>query len=662
MSALALALAAAVAAAPPIHLERADLLEHEVETGRSVASGSVRIRRADLVLEADRATLVGTRLEAEGNVRITQGEDILTGTRATYEMRTGAGTIDRARGFWGGVHVAADRLIVTETQAAIAEGGLLSPCAIGTPFGPSFRARRFEILRGQRIRARFLRVQVGPVPILFFPALSMPAPTGLGFPGARTAPSMRLAVGRGDFDGVFAKTGVEYEMGSYGQGLFRVDYRTRVGWALGLDHRIAFPAGRGDLFTEAYWADVRDGRDRHRLRVRYLGDVTDRLHLRAQAHRVSDRLFLRDFFVREFLEEEPPANDVTLTYRGDAWVGRLSWIGNPNRDEVPEAEYLPEAEVRWMPRRLPGGFVAEGEASIARIGTDDGRTDTEFTRGRGRARLSRPTPLDGFVATPFIAADVARYTRDERIGGGGGTRTLPSVGATLETLLVGRWGDRWRHILRPAVTFEHIERRGLAPDPIIVRDPDDRLRDGDVVSIDLDSKFVRRRRDGSAHRLGKILLSTFYDPDRRPHRWGDIRAVARLSPTPRVAFSLEAAYDPNVNLVARSDAALSYASDSWSASATLHRSNGRVRENDQLQIGGNVEGWVTGAWWGRLGFAFDAKEGRLDSARYHLTRRGACWTVGLGFEDQRLLDRQTYFFTLGLTPFGRPAEVSVGGY
>lgn len=661
VAALAAAALLSVAPLPVVQLERADELVHDLRTGRSVATGGVRIRRDSFVLEADTASIQGSTVEAEGRVVLSDGVDVVGGRRAEYDFESQSGVVESARGVWGGVHVAADRLVIHDSRSAVAEGGALSPCALEGAFSPLFKADRFEILRGKRIRSRFLRVQVGPIPILFFPILSLPAPSG-GLVGTKTAPAIRLSTGRGDFEGLFARSGVDYDVGPFGTGTLHVDFRQRVGWAFGEDHVFDLPPGRGKLRTDVYWADVRDGRSRSRGRARYIGDLTDRFSFRSQVHRVSDRGFVRDFFFREFVEEEPPASDATFTYRGRAWVGRLTWVGNVNRDDFSEPEYLPEGEVRLLPRRLPGGFVAEGEAAMARIGLEDVRLDTEYTRTRGRARLSRPTPVGPlFTVTPFVGADVAHYSRDDRTGREGGTRSLPSAGFTIESLLVGRLGDRWRHIVRPSLTFEHVERTGLNPTDIILVDPADRLRDGDAVSIEMDHRFVRRRSNGSIRRIGRILLSTFWDADMLPDRWGDVRVDARLSPTERVVFSLDGSYDAVHNLIERADLALSYKADSWNASFSLVRSNGGTPAEDQLQIGGGAAGWVNDRWWAEARLAFDAEEGTLDQGRYGLTHRGECWTVGFGFEDQRQLDRDSVFVVFGLTPFGTPAEVEFGG-
>lgn len=177
----------------------ADLLE--VERQQAHAQGEVRVDYGDISMTANelKADLASRILDAEGNVRFSQGDRLLSGSQLHYELDAREGWLTAARGRAGPLLFAGDRIEMHD-RTVTATSGTFTTCDLPHPHY-RISAREITIVDGRRAILQGAQLWYGNKRLLRLPRLSQPVP-GRGVEAQGLVPRSGYASGDGFFAGI----------------------------------------------------------------------------------------------------------------------------------------------------------------------------------------------------------------------------------------------------------------------------------------------------------------------------------------------------------------------------------------------------------------------------------------------------------------------------
>ncbi|NDY91998.1 LPS-assembly protein LptD [Ideonella livida] len=285
--------AAAPAPTGPVDLSAARLRS---EGGaQTVAEGEVVLRRAGMQLSADllRYLHADETAIAEGEVRLSRGEDRFVGSRAELNLRTEAGVVEQPR-----FHVAragaggqARRIEFQGGRQLSAQQAAYSSCDLDAPGGPDWVLtmdrldldfeRNEGLARGAVLR--FMDVPLLAIPTLSFPATDQPKSGWL-------PPTI-------DFDsraGVVISEAYYWRLAPNRDATLMPVISSRRGVGLRGDYRYLLPSDTGQLAFHALPSDRVAGRERYSLEFSHEGEVSGGLRYQLTGQRASDDAYWKD--------------------------------------------------------------------------------------------------------------------------------------------------------------------------------------------------------------------------------------------------------------------------------------------------------------------------------------------------------------------------------
>lgn len=536
----------------PVQLE-ADQLSYDRKQSIYRASGDVRLIQGDFQVQGQELLWhqPSGRIEISGDVKLTSPDEELSGSRASYNLLEGTGTVKEGHFFLRGenIHLRGERIERRGEDRYHVSRGTFTTCDGAVPSW-KFGAEELDLTLGEFARARNMIFYLGNVPSFYFPYLIYPAKT------ERESGLLIPSVGFSDKRG-FQYSGAYYQvLGINQDATLYLDYLSRMGIGKGLEYRYIF--GRDNAGeARAYHIDVdqvndvKVDEDRYALAWRHDGHLPGDIRIVADAEYVND----------------------------DRYFDDLSEVaGEYNRDKV---ESFLFAEKNW------DGYSLVGEARYTR--------DLESTDHRMLQQLPRLTFSSfrkGFGETPFYSLLDTEYTRFWRRDGPDGERLRlsPALGADLffwqhvhinpqiayhQNLYWGLDHDqdddrngiaefsvklhtrleriyrfdtlRLRHSLEPEVVYRYIPDEDQQDVPDF--DIHDRIEAADSIEFGLVQRLTARvEREGRAPDYREVLylrLAQSFDLDRLTGDRGfkALKAKMKLRPADGLRLDGEARYD-----------------------------------------------------------------------------------------------------------------------
>ncbi|RMH59970.1 MAG: LPS-assembly protein LptD [Candidatus Hydrogenedentota bacterium] len=640
-----------LAAGPRMVIE-ADSSTYDAATGRFHLTGNVAVTRlgaegdSSITLLADRMEGVnGGEIAAVGNVVVLYGDREAHAARGRYDQiwRTGEfEDVDMVADSW---FLDARRLTFSGSGRYSFQDLELTTCDY---LPPHYRFRASHgVFKNGRLTLYNARMLIGKVPVFWLPYISVP----VGAP----RPPFRLQLGKTNFEGYYAKLTYLYDLGRFGQGGLKLDYRSRRGWGGGVEHTFFLPRGSIDL--DLYGIDERGRGKRNVIRPRYRQtlDGHDRWRVVADYYKVSDAQFLQDYRFRDFTSKPEPVSFGAVTYRGDAKAFMVRGVGNPNRGKYEVTERMPEVRALFLPRRLPGGLYVEGEGNVTLFRTTlPYLNDTalrlspaarataslkSFARAGGEVTVKRPTPFFGrWTVTPYAGLMAMGYTEVDsrplkRV------RFLPRVGMTIGNFFLWNLGKHTRYMIRPVVDVSDRSIHGPAPGQTPVVDHIDLVRDERPVKVILDQGLFRRSAHGWAEKL-RVRLDGGIDLDRmKGSRYLPIHGKVELwwGRESKLLGDLE--YDPNIPLLTSVRAVLFHKTRLWEVRGNYYLQRGEFGLEDLENVGGDAAVYLLPTLKIMAGGSYDLEDDKLDFVRYGIEKTFHDWIVGIQVTDQRLVNR-----------------------
>ncbi|MDA1045077.1 MAG: hypothetical protein O3C57_07635, partial [Verrucomicrobia bacterium] len=299
---------------------RADSLNYDRKNNVVEGIGHVIIRKGDVILHADyvRVNTLTEEAEAQGNVKITRGEEEWTGDSVTYNFKTGQGATFGLAGSAEPFHLESDSVERT------AEGNLLLKHARVTTCNNEpgrrhyhIRAREVEVEPNEIIKGRGTVWYVGRVPILYTPYWYKDLDNEFGW---------KFVPGQNSRMGTFLLSSYHYRINPSLRGETHLDTRTERGLAVGQDFKwnvndvnqgtvqMYFADDQKPLDDDEDAATVDIDDSRYRIRFQDRHQFSDKDTVRIYGHKLSDTDVIEDFFDKEYRAERQPDNYVSYTH------------------------------------------------------------------------------------------------------------------------------------------------------------------------------------------------------------------------------------------------------------------------------------------------------------------------------------------------------------
>lgn len=661
--------------------------------GNNSAYGTnVFMQYGDTTLQADSATLYeGTSdADADGHVRIQQGDQIWVGEHMHYNFKTRQMRSEQFRS--GKPPVFADgRELTGNTTNKVydARHALVTSDDVKEP-AVYFRASHIRIVPGKYVEMWNGVFYADGVPVFYFPYYRRnigPRANNINFlPGYRSS------------YGPYLLTTYRWFWDDTADGKLHLDYREERGIGTGPD--INLHLGRwGELGMKYYYQrDDNPGANtngtlqlgkpldnRQRFYLGYQSTPLTNLNVKAMVNWQNDPYVLHDFFESDYREDPQPLTFAEVNKYWNNWSLDVLTLPRVNNffDEV---ERLPDVQLTGFRQQLFGTPVYyESQSSLgyyrkAFADTNGILANTNFDYSAARAdtyhQILLPWTFFGWLNVAPRAG--GRFTYYSSEGGPGGTnsehyRTIFNTGIDASFKASQLWReatnsllqvDGLRHVIEPSVSYIYVPNPSTPPPHLPQFDSETPnlailpLQFPDYNDIDsIDSENVMRfglrntlqtKRDGQLDNLldWNVLLDWRLKPNGRTNilfnydaasgapqkTFNDLYSELTIRPRTWIQFESQVRYDINDGQLNLAFHQLSFTPNdrwSWGLGHWYLRNGFLGSENNFITSTLFVK--VNDNWAMRASDYFNAQTGRLQEQYYSVYRDFRSWTGALTF-------------------------------
>ncbi len=673
------ALAQVTNEAPRIIIEAAEDAEYNLETGMVTATNGIIVRYQDALLTAQKATLnqFTYEVEAQGNVRLQRGAQLLSGDRIQYNFLTKKIVGENFK-FGQAPFLVQSDVMVGDQAANVYVGaeGLVTTDDYANPLY-NIHARTLVIVPGEHIQAKNATLRLGNVPIFYYPfyrrSLRHRANHFLSTPGYRSK------------FGPFLLNSYYWYWGEKLDGAIHLDERVKRGLGAGPDinwHLGDISEGRFRYYRAQ---DENPGLDfngkplpRQRERIWFADEATLRSNLTAKVvvRYQSDPLVVRDFFESEYRKNVQPSSFAEVN---QLWSNfSLDVLAQPRVNRFFETvERLPDVRLTGFRQQIgstPLFYESESSFGYFRREFGSGSTNLAFAAQREDTFHQVVLPWTFFDWLNVIPRAGGRFTHYGEAEGPGSTtadhnRRVFNTGAEISAKISRVWpgvtSQFWemnglRHIVQPSINYVYVPSPSVAPrqlpqfDPLLpstrlspIEFPDfnaiDAIDSANVVRLTLRNK-VQTKRKGAVENMVNWALYTDWrlKPRSGQGTFSDWFSDLDLKPFHWLTVNSELRYDVGQgHLREANHTAILAPTDVWSV-ALGHRylrSDPAFGTNaGNNLIFSSVYYRFNENWAARMSHHFEARDGTMEEQFYTLYRDLRSWTASLTL---RLRDNRT---------------------
>ncbi len=652
---------------------------HGTRAVKLVAEGDAELARDDLLLTADELTYREPvdEAQAEGNVRLRQGEDEMSGPSASLVLgeRTGAFQspeyrITRQRPplepggaprtMSGGGH--ADVMHFEGENQYRLENATWSTCQADDPDW-YLRARELELDYDRETgTARHGAVVFGGMPILWLPWADFPL-TGQRKSGF-LAPTY----------GTVNKTGFDLTVPYYWNIAPNYDatiaprYMSRRGLQLGGEFRYLGQGYSGESRVEWLPRDNMTGEDRMLGSLQHSQQLAPALYGSLDLNGVSD-----DEYFEDLSSQVSVASRVNLlregriVYVGGGWWSASALVqsyqtlnADPDYPVVTPYRRLPQLLLLASQPYLPGGFSFSMENEYVRFSHPD-ENQPDGTRITLHPSLALPLHQAGYYITPKISLYQSQYDLKRGLPGGRDsiTRTVPVMSLDAGMFFereMSFFGSNYLQTLEPRVYYLNVPYRRQDDIPVFdssrydfgfaqifsdnLYSGSDRIADANQVTAAVTSRLIDPVTGGE--RIRALIGQRYYFEDQRV----TLNQLGRPPvETPRTGRSADilAGFSGRIGRASSLESLLQYnPRDSWTQRFNIvYRYQpefarafniGYRYSRDILQDVDVSAQWpLGGGWYGVARMAQSLKDNRMTEAIAGLEYDGGCWVFRTAF-------------------------------
>ena len=645
-----------------------------------VLEGQVELRRADLVIRADRLEYDQARdlARARGHVRINQAGNVFEGSALDLKIDAFEGFVDQANYQLRSneAHGEADRIDFLDDKRSVVRNATFTTCQRlpGADWMPDWLLRaatmRFdseeETAEAEDVTLTFKEVRLLGLSSLTFPLTEN-----------RRSGFLPPTLGADNISGTEVTVPYYWNIAPNRDATFYPTVMSKRGVNYGGEFRYLEEAYQGRLRVDYLPDDQLRKLDRWGQSYQHLGTLgsgpAGQLGLNLNLNRVSDDNFWRDFpRGTTSLTQRLLANDMSLNWRRDAYsatLRTLQWqtLQDPLAPIVPPYDRMPQLVARYQ-QPDAGGFDVGLEADYTDFQADRQLTgQPNAQRSVLRGQLSYPMlGAAGFIV-PKVSMHSVNYNFDTALATGQqqAGRSVPSY--SLDSGLVferetSYFGNSFRQTLEPRLfyTYTPYVAQNHLPNydsgaldfnfaSIYAENAfvgNDRIADNDLLTVGLSSRLLDPDSGAEIVRLGIAQRVRFEDQrvtlpggTVSPKGISDILLGAGLTIDPRWYVDTTVQYNQETGESERATVSTRYNPSNYRVVNLAYRYQRNLSElvdvgwqwplndlwGDRGQDLGRGRGQGTGRWYsvGRLNYSLQDR--KLVDSVLGLEYDGGCW-------------------------------------
>lgn len=421
---------------------QADHFEWSQETSSIVGWGNVSLEYEDISIKADniKVNLETSDLLAEGEVRIQLKERVVEGKDLEYNLKRKEGMIQSPRGKEGSFFYRAKEAYLSSETIELREVNFTT-CNLSPPHY-SIRMGNASIRFKEEITMKNIAFYYKGLP---FPVFWVPyfvqyirKENRVIFP----------VFGYSKFAGLSIQTGYNFYASPSFQTKFHLDYRTKKGWAQGIDVSYRLKIGGGEL--DSYFTrEIGSTEGRWAVRLRHQYTFSPSTYLKLRLERVSDENFLTEYF-----NEEYKTSYLYIGHQGTGYnMGVLMEPAVNLEFETNFIERLPQIQLNFGSQRIgESRLYSEKKMEI----TNFRKEEKSIIRADGFLDFSFPfTLLDEYLRIrPKLGYHLFYYWYEKEGENLEAYRSIPYQELSLVSEIENQYGN-YTHIVRPSLSYYH---------------------------------------------------------------------------------------------------------------------------------------------------------------------------------------------------------------
>jgi lipopolysaccharide assembly outer membrane protein LptD (OstA) len=547
----------------PVELN-GDSIEFKAEESKFVVNGNVVLKQNNAVLFCDKLDFYRDKKEAHasGNIILESPKGTVWADEAFYNFGTKRGEFTNARILAHPYFGKAASITKFHDDYYVLSEGWLSTSDFDDP-EYRLKARKIEVYPADRAVARSTTLYLGAVPVMYVPKYVQYLDDN--------RPHFRLIPGYSKGFGAFALMSTRMMLTDSVETTYHVDLMVRKGVGYGVDATYnAWQAGSGIVKT--YYIKERQlvgerisrsagttvtGGERYRAEWRHQWDIDRQTSFISQYYKLSDADFLKDYFSKEYQQDQAPQTFALLTRSlPNANMSlRTDFLVNKFNNVV---ERLPEVSYNLISQPLgDSGFYLKSSnafANLRRRNPTPAGMDYHTQRFDTDNELSRPFKFSFLELRPFAGTEQTFYSSTLDVSRRDVLRGIFRTGMDVSTrfyrlydLNFDRYGievNKLRHVVTPTIGYLYQHRPTLPSDKLFAYDSVDARDTVDSFSLGLGNTLQTKRKGKSVDILRSLFTTDFRLKDNpSPGSFGNARLVNELYPNDYVTLHTDAEYN-----------------------------------------------------------------------------------------------------------------------
>jgi len=677
-----------------------DQVEYFEKEDKVVGSGNVLIKYQNMELACDRVTVWTKTYDAlaEGNVKLTQGENYFSGDRIKYNFKSNIGDIENFSGYSDEWYVKGKDAERVSEEKIIVDKAYVTTCDHERPHW-KMSAKRVEVYPEIMVKTYNAVAWINPfslpwnIPVMWIPWYCHPIDDD--------RPHVTVIPGKNSQWGNYLLTAWRYTLSPNHKGYVNLDYRERKDGAVGIEHVYDTNSfGKGNITTyymnerniarkhswyKWYKSDEKDlepttEQEKAFLRIRHQWEMAPQTLLTAEMHKYKDKDFLKDYFFDEYEKDETPRSYMLLTNtsgfcnlsvlaqkrmnRFEQVIEKLPEI-NVNVNDVPikfgktYEKSLKESQGSLLPN---GGFYYTAKLNAANFNRvyprhtdeDPGTITDPHHNNRLDAynKLSYKTKLAFISLTPFIATRHTYFDR-EVDNKNSQLRSIFEHGIEASTKFfkifrakgrpLGMEINDLRHVITPTLEYKHRPPPSMSASKVAQFDSIDSIGRTNAMTFGLENKLQTKRGDDlKSVDLAMLLVETGYDFRHTPGgQLSNYTAKLELRPFDWLSTTSNATFNPHMRYhrqwLRQMSNNLSFHGKDWSVGV----GHNYTHESNSLTLNANINtipGWKFSVYEdvNVLGQLHDEKKKwDLREQQYVITKDLHCWWMDVRYNVKR---------------------------
>ncbi len=507
-----------------------DTVEYFHDQKQVIGTGNVSITYKDVILTCDRITVYLDTREgvAEGNVKVRQNDAYFTGDKMSYNFDTRKGEIIdgylSARPFFG--RAASLDKAAMKDEFAVNEG-YVTTCDLDDPHY-RIQAKQVKVYVEDKVVAKHILFYIGKVPVMYLPYYVQ------SLKDSKT--HISVIPGQDKDWGYYVLTAYRYYLADWSRGDILLDYRSKKGIGMGINHYLdTKQVGKGAF--KFYYTHENDSfafektgevRDRYRYQYRHRWDMgpDTGTYMIGELNKLSDRDIIKDIFYNEYEElGGTPDNYISFITTKPEYTSEFLVRARLNKFET-VVERMPEYKINIYSYRIKDtNFYYTGNASASylnlkydntNVPQGQGLKDVSTIRVDAYNQLSYSAKFfKSLSVTPYGGVRETYYSRN-KWGDTNEFRTIFQAGVDnqikfykiydFNTNFMGLDINKLRHIITPTANYYFTHQPTIDPNNLNQFDEIDSYQANNGILLGLENRL--QTKSGAPDNMKSVDLAT----------------------------------------------------------------------------------------------------------------------------------------------------------